>query len=213
MSPDGSAKQPPEEKLLKLIRGKGPRADAPSPLPAHAGGGTSAMTASSGGMAGRARTTPWPRIAIGCLGAALFIEVVGLLVEVMRPLPAIHVPAAPTPPVAPSGTAASTALEIPSLEASLSRPVFTPIASEHPAPRPSAAKPGLSGSAKQLASRLSLMGIVSGPPGEAVIEDSETKKTYFVTTGQSVVDGATLERVLDHRVILDLDGEKIELTL
>ena len=57
------------------------------------------------------------------------------------------------------------------------------------------------------------MGIVSGDPGEAVIEDAETKKTYFVTTGQAVVEGATLERVLDNRVILDLGGEKIELTL
>ena len=213
MSPDGSAKQPPEEKLLRLIRGKGPRADAPSPLPVHAGGGTAAITSSAGGMTGGVRATPWPRIAIGCLGVALLIEVVGLLVEVMRPLPAIHLPAAALPPAAPSGNATVPALEIPSLEASLSHPVFTPSAAETSASRPATAKTGMSGLAKQVASRLSLMGIVSGPPGEAVIEDSETKKTYFVMTGQTVVEGATLERVLDHRVILDLDGEKIELTL
>jgi len=60
---------------------------------------------------------------------------------------------------------------------------------------------------------LTLMGIVSGNPAQAIIEDAETKKTYFVTPGQMVVDGAVLERVLDNRVVLDLNGEKIDLTL
>lgn len=57
------------------------------------------------------------------------------------------------------------------------------------------------------------MGIVSGNPGQAIIEDSQTKKTHFVTVGQVVVEGAVVEQVLDHHVILDLDGEKIDLTL
>ena len=210
MSPDGSTKQPPEEKLLRLIRGKGPQAAAEAPSPSAAVAvGTSAIAVPAGG---RMRLMPWPRVAIACLGLALLIEVVSLLVEVMRPLPAIHVPVAPPSPAAPSGGAAAPSPALPSLEASLSHPVFTPGAAESPAAQ-LGAKTGPSGSAKQLASRLTLMGIVSGTPGEAVIEDSETKKTYFVTTGQVLVEGATLERVLDNRVILDLNGEKIELTL
>ena len=209
MSPDGSTKPPPEETLLRLIRGKGPRADAPDPAVVV---GTLASAVASVGLAGRARSIPWPRVAIGCLSLGVLIEIVSLLVEVMRPLPAVHVPVVTPPPAPPSASAAAPASAIPSLEASLSHPIFTPSVAAGPAVPPTA-RTGPSGSAKQLASRLTLTGIVSGAPGEAVIEDSETKKTYFVTTGQVVVEGATLERVLDNRVILDLDGEKIELSL
>ena len=208
MSPDGSTKPLPEEKLLRLIRGKDARTTVEPPvLPPAA----SAVAAQGAGFGSRARAMPWPRMAILGLSAALCVEVVSLLIEVLRPLPAVRVPAvvSPIPPAATAGAGPTPAPEIPSLAASLTHPVFTPGS----AAQSSTAKPGMSGSAKQLASRLSLMGIVSGDPGEAVIEDSATKKTYFVTAGQAVVDGATLERVLDHRVILDLDGEKIELTL
>jgi len=198
----------PEEKLLSLIRGHEPRAVAESPA-APVGGGTAAMATAIGGMGGRARSMPWPRVAIGCLGLALLVEVVSLLVEVMRPLPVVHVLAVtplvvtePAHPVAPNP-------EIPSLAVSLSPSVFTPGAGTSEAPT---VKGGSSASARQLASRLSLMGIISGTPGEAVIEDSQTKRTYFVTTGQVVVEGATLEQILDNRVVLDFDGEKIELT-
>ena len=208
MSPDGSMKPPPEETLLRLIRGKGPRAAADSSAPAA---GTATIAVSAVGLGGRARSMPWPRVAIGCLGVALLIEVVGLLIEVMRPLPTVHAPVA-TPPVSSEPAhAAAPAPEIPSLEASLSHPIFTASAAG-PTAQP-AARTGPSGSAKELASRLTLMGIVSGNPGEAVIEDAQTKKTYFVTTGQAVADGAILERILDNRVILDLNGEKIDLTL
>ena len=212
MSPDGSTKQPPEEKLLRLIRGKGPHAAAEAPAAATVAVGTSAIAVPAGGLGSRLRSTPWPRVAVGCLGLALLIEVVSLLIEVMRPLPAVLVPSVPTPPAVPSGDAAASSLAIPSLEASFAHPVFMSSAAESLA-APPGAKTGPSGSAKQLASRLTLMGIVSGTPGEAVIEDSETRRTYFVTTGQALVEGATLERVLDNRVILDLNGEKIELTL
>ena len=57
------------------------------------------------------------------------------------------------------------------------------------------------------------MGIVAGDSPQAIIEDSETKKTFFVTAGQMVVDGAVVEQVLDHRVVLTVAGEKIELSL
>ena len=46
-----------------------------------------------------------------------------------------------------------------------------------------------------------------------IIEDSETKKTFFVTAGQMVIEDAVVEQVLDSRVILTVAGEKIELSL
>ena len=98
--------------------------------------------------------------------------------------------------------------DMPSLTASAARALFAPSAFTADA---SHAPPSVS--AKLLASRLTLMGIVSGNPAQAIIEDSQTQKTYFVTTGQAVVEGAVLEQVLDNRVVLDLGGEKIELTL
>ena len=70
-----------------------------------------------------------------------------------------------------------------------------------------------SGSANLLSSRLTLMGIVSGEPAQAIIADSQTQKTYFVSVGQPVAEGAMLEQILDNRVILNYSGEKIELTL
>jgi type II secretory pathway component PulC len=64
-----------------------------------------------------------------------------------------------------------------------------------------------------LVTRLTLSGIVAGDPAQAIIEDTETKKTYFVTAGQPVAEGAVLDQVESNRVILDLNGEKITLSL
>ena len=207
-------KPPPEEKLLRLIRGKGA---APS------SGIAPAMPAISGSAAGmvtpdfRSRTSelPWLKAAVGVLGALLSLEIVCLILQTMWPLPAASVPriaASSSSATAeqPSPTAVPTP-EMPSVAASASRPLFSPVA---PA-TPSAASPGSlpSGSANVLAARLTLMGIVSGNPAQAIIEDSQTQKTYFVTVGQQVVEGATVEQVLDNRVILNLAGEKIELSL
>ena len=66
--------------------------------------------------------------------------------------------------------------------------------------------------AKQFAAKLTLTGIITGDPPQAILEDTETKKTYFVSPGQ-VVDGAVVESVLENRVILNLQGEKVELGL
>ena len=77
--------------------------------------------------------------------------------------------------------------------------------------KPAAAGP--SEDLKKFSGRLSLLGVVAGPPGEAIIEDALTKKTYSVTVGQQVVDGIVLEEVRENRAILSLNGEKIELSL
>ncbi|MBI2104553.1 MAG: hypothetical protein HYT90_03080 [Candidatus Omnitrophica bacterium] len=210
-------KPPPEEKLLKLIRGKGA---SPRPIAAGAAedaapaGGAAAAIRPPLGSSGRARRLPSLRTAIGLLGVVLGVELVILLVQALRPLPAVTVtmpavmafPAGgATPAVAPAEPEAP---EIPSLAAAASRPLFAPPAAS------AAAEPSKpSGSAAQLASRLTLMGIVAGHPAQAIIEDSTTQKTYFVTEGQMVVDGAVLEQVLDNRVVLNLAGERVELGL
>lgn len=210
MSPDGSTKPPPEEKLLRLIRGQQGRPQASTASP-QASGGPHAATVATSDLGPRTQGVRWVRPVVGGLSLVLAVEVVWLILEASRPLPSVNMPVianpsaeAPTPPAGPS-------LEIPSLAESASRLLFTAtadVSSSSPTPRP---RQGTA--AKLLASRLSLMGIVPGDPAQAIIEDSETKKTYFVTTGQAVVEGAVLEQVLDHHVILDLDGEKIDLTL
>ena len=117
-------------------------------------------------------------------------------------------------PDAPEAPAAQTETlpPLPSLAESVSRPLFSPPA-DASGSASSGPRQAPSGSAALLASRLTLLGIVAGTPGQAIIEDSQTKKTHFVSPGQAVVDGAVVDQVLDTRVILDFLGEKIELTL
>ena len=210
MSPDGSVNPSPEEKLLKLIRGSGGRGEAGAASSSGAGptGAVPSDVVVWSGAPGRAPTIRWVGLALGGLSLVVFAEVVWLIVHVARPASELRVSAVERPRV--TDTTATPPPEIPSLATSASRPLFTPsveTASSN-APR---VQPSVSG--KQLAARLTLMGIVSGNPGQAIIEDSQTKKTHFVTVGQVVVDGAVVEQVLDHHVILDLDGEKIDLTL
>lgn len=212
MSPDGSTKTPPEEKLLRLIRGRGPKPSPPA-------------VAASPKPAGRARHLPrhslslrehgvrWPRLAVGVLAAVVVSELIALGVQLTRPMPVIT-----TPPASASdgGSREPARIEpLPSLSEAAVRNIFaSPItAAPTPAPPAPVVKTGPSASAKLLASRLTLMGIVSGEPPQAIIEDAQTKKTYFVSVGQVVVDGAVLQQVLDNRVLLELDGESIELSL
>ena len=215
MNPDGSTNPTsPEEKLLRLIRGK----DAPASRPAAAVApprptsepAARAAAVSRGTARRRPPPLPWPRLAAIGLGVVVGLEAVGVLIQALRPLPVIQASAAPAaaqPQVAPDDP---TPLDgIPSLADGMTRPVFT-------APAEAVAASTLaapSASAKQLAARLTLMGIVSGDPAQAIIEDAQTKKTHFVTTGQAVVEGAVVEQISDNRVVLNLQGERVELTL
>ena len=211
MSPDGSTKPLPEEKLLKLIRDKKPRATTPPP--ANASGASIAGASMNEAVVGMSPLR-WPTLLAGAFGAVLAIELVYLALQLTRPVPTVKVPSLPVSlPSGPSAPLPPPAA-MPSLAASASQTLFassmgtpsdgTGTSRTHAAP---------SATAKLLAARLTLMGIVAGQPPQAIIEDSQTKKTYFVTTGQAVSEGAVLEQVLDNRVILDLQGEKIELTL
>ena len=208
MSPDGFGKPPPEEKLLKLIRGRPARPPMEAAAFPRPGAVMTASAQAAKALVSRpaARAPGWPTIAIGVLAAFLILELVMLIVQALRPLPPVPLPveaaaeAPPAPPPVP---------EMPLLSASVSRPIFSPPAA---GPAATVAVP-VSNLAKLLASRLTLMGIVAGEPPQAIIEDAETKKTFFVTIGQMVVEGAVVEQVLDNRVVLNAAGEKIELSL
>ncbi len=208
MSHSGSMKPPPEERLLRLIRNKEPQ---PLTAPSRTDTGAGRQDATLVGGRALARGITWVRCAVGGLSLVLAVEIVSLIIQLTRPLPAVNVPAVAAASQAGPALAPASSQEIPSLAASVSRPLFTPPAATPVFP--AGPRPSQSAAGKTLATRLTLMGIVSGNPAQAIIEDAETKKTYFVTPGQMVVDGAVLERVLDNHVILDLDGEKIDLTL
>ena len=207
MSPDGSTKPSPEERLLRLIRAKGAGVSA-----AHPARQAAAATAIGGSGIPVLR---WPVAVGGGLALVLAMEIVYLIIQLMHPLPVVHIPPVPEIPITAPMTEPPPPVDVPSLSGSVSRPLFVsslmtvlPGTSTEP-PRTA----GPSTQANDLAARLTLMGIVAGDPAQAVIEDSETKKTYFVTAGQAVAGGAVLEQVLDNRVILNLNGEQISLSL
>jgi len=212
MSPDGSKIASPEEKLLRLIRGKGSSA-APAtphgtlPLKPHAAGRRGQSSVRS-----RWRLPTWWLTGLNVALACVVIgELVALLVLVVKPVPSVAVdlpkPAATTDQLAPPLIEST-----PSLVSAVSHPIFQ-IPSHQPGSTRSGGSAAPSQQAKSLAARLSLIGIVAGNPPQAIIEDSETKKTHFVTAGQRVIEGLTVEEVRNDRVVLDLDGEKIELSL
>ena len=200
-------KPPPEEKLLKLIRGHPARAAAPGLAP-----GAEAASPALPRSRPLSRVS-WLAWAIGGLSLAVLIELGGLLIEATRPSVVIRAPMLPVEGAAaePVAAAASAAPleEIPSLAASAAGAVFAASGGSSP----SAPRAPQSATLKQLAARLTLMGIVSGEPSQAIIEDAETHKTYFAIVGQAVADGAIVDQVLDGRVILDVDGEKLDLAL
>jgi hypothetical protein len=205
-------KPPPEEKLLKLIRG---RAAQPSgeAVPAAAGADPG-VVGSLSAIERPARRLRWLSVAIWGLGTVLAAEAAALVYVARQPAPDLHLPAVQRPARAEPDEAAPTPepLELPSLAASASRPLFfSPVPEPPPTPpqQPSAPNPV----AGQLATRLTLMGVVAGDPAQAIIHDQQTQKTFFVSPGQPVIEGAILKAVQGHSAILELAGEQIELTL
>ena len=114
MSPSGSPKPPPEERLLKLIRAKPARPEPAAAVRAEAGPLLRAG----------AYEWPWSRVVIPSLAVLFIAEAVWLGVQLIRPVPAVTLPhAALSPP--PSEPPPSSAPELPSLAASAARPLFT----------------------------------------------------------------------------------------
>lgn len=209
MSPAGSTNPLPEERLLKLIRAK------VAPASASAGGQTSAAPASA---AARASRPSWFPIALAGLSLVLVVQLGMLLQQLLAPAPTVS--ALPAPDSAPAGAPVvggsdDPLLEVPLLSQSAPQPLFGSLiaTTASAGASGSAHSQGPSQSAQDLSARLSLMGIMGGEPPQVIIQDTKTQKTFFVSPGQAVVDGATLKSVLENRVILELRGEEIELSL
>lgn len=66
--------------------------------------------------------------------------------------------------------------------------------------------------ASELLSNYSLAGIVSGENPQAIIEDKKSKNTYFLNQGQYLGD-FKIEEILEGKVILELKGQRFELSL
>jgi len=60
--------------------------------------------------------------------------------------------------------------------------------------------------------RFNLVGIIAGPEPQAIVEDTELSKTYYLNKGQTVA-GISIEDITDGRVVLSFNGKKIVLVL
>ena len=63
-----------------------------------------------------------------------------------------------------------------------------------------------------IAGRFTLVGIMPGENPQAIIEDKETGKTYYLYKGTSF-DGGIVQEIGSGRVVLECKGEKINLVL
>ena len=57
-----------------------------------------------------------------------------------------------------------------------------------------------------------LQGIIAGDKPQAILEDGKNKKSYFLYKGDSV-DNIKVEEIQEDKVILTINGERLELTL
>jgi hypothetical protein len=208
MSPDGSQAVPPEEKLLRLIRGK-PQTVLPP--------GATIRAPSAQGW----RLPSWWVSALNVLlGSVVMGELIALLAVVIQPVPTRDSAQALARSLGPELVESSADSKAqppttqqdltPTLAASVSRPLFH-TRDGAGTPSPSSGIPSAGASA--LVSRLSLLGIMAGEKPQAIVEDTQTKKTYFVTVGQHVIEGLVVEAVQDNRVVFTVNGERVELSL
>ncbi len=213
MSSDGS-KSPPEETLLRLIRGKTapPSVGVAGPMR----GGIVLPQAVRAQSMMVDLPSWWMRATQLALGAVMIGELIVLAVLWFRPATTVAKLATPAAAAAPAAAPSQEELTAPSpsVSAVVSHPLFVAqpgARSPVGAPRPGSGMP--SDDAKGLAARLSLIGIMGGASPQVIIEDTQTKKTFSVTVGQSLIEGLVVAEVLDNRVVLDLNGERIELSL
>lgn len=65
---------------------------------------------------------------------------------------------------------------------------------------------------EEIAKTLILKGVIAGQPTQAVIEDTKTQKTYFVTKGENIGD-VTIDQISDDRVKIKLNDQTADLML
>ena len=64
---------------------------------------------------------------------------------------------------------------------------------------------------RAVAGRLQVVGMITGSPSQAILEDAQTHKTHVVGVGQSVGEGIIVEAIQPHSVVLSVGGESHEL--
>lgn len=69
---------------------------------------------------------------------------------------------------------------------------------------------GVNVAAREILKNVSLVGVISGAQPQAIIEDKETQKTYYVTPGQFIGE-YQIEHIEEGKIILNYNGEKYEL--
>ncbi len=208
MSPDGTSKQPtPEERLLNLIRSQQSSPATAANLPSSLAKGKQGKGKAKQSLALSAPSFNGKLVVVWLLGALLLGELGFLVYEVQKPLPLIETQV-PTPRYV-----SESELSLPEPPVSLANAAQGDLFVPPIAVASTQKKAGPSEAAKDLSSRLTLMGVIEGDPSQAIIEDSANQKTHFSMQGQMVVDGAYLEEVKSNMVTLDLDGEKIHLNL
>ena len=181
MSPDGFGKPPPEEKLLKLIRGRHPRPVSQTAMPIGGPALAGPAVRTMPGSAAALRGLVWPTVTAWLLGGLLGVEAVVLVLQAVRSVKPVPMPVAAVSviePAAPAEPAPPAAPDLPSVSQSVARPLFAATTAASPAAAaPSAAATAI---ASKLTMRLTLMGIVAGDQPQAIIEDSESKKTFLI---------------------------------
>lgn len=83
------------------------------------------------------------------------------------------------------------------------RQIFNKIALEEPSKQADVVK-------TDAVKDINLLGIISGDNPQAILEDKNTQKTYYLNIGQSIAD-FVVEDIKDGRVILNYNGAKLEL--
>ncbi len=218
----------PEERLLRLIRGK--KKDDGKPAPGKAEGAAEIPPAT--GIQNMRYTPPAGKSVSGGWGyfeffnLALLIMLFAVIIFYIFDLSGSRLPAAggldkpdsvkrrPRPPVSVPQDAKTEEEIVPFstyAEAIGKRELFKPPKSEvvkiKADPSTQKTEP-----ASDKLKNLSLIGIMGGERPQAIVEDKKDKKTYFLNKGQAISD-MKVDDILSDRIILDFEGEKFELVL
>ncbi|MFH1458634.1 MAG: hypothetical protein ABIG31_05700 [Candidatus Omnitrophota bacterium] len=204
----------PEEKLLKLIRGEKKQKAPLEKAEKAEKGGDSVFPPT--GKHRKIETLPFPhrirRFPFASL-TALVITVSACFLAAAFVYPMLGISRVKLPEVTEgeeAGMNQGFSPEAKPLESYLegvgARQIFAAVSVSEIAPVPAAAVTNT----LDLFKDMTLVGIVSSDPPQAVIEDKKTQKTYYLSRGQSMGD-LKVEDIQEGKVILDYLGTKYEL--
>lgn len=186
----------PEEKLLKLIKGKPFKPERMPQVPAHSA------------------ALKWPRVFISLNGvkitlAGFFIfSCIYLGFSLVYPFFGLRMITLPKADAYPGREMVQAAPKENKpfeyyLEAARGKQIFGGAASREPGAAPERGS-------SELVKDFNLMGVISGDNPQAVIEDKKVQKNFTVTTGQFVGD-FQVEDIKEGKVMLNYQGQKFEL--